>query len=205
MLSDTVKQAELQRCRDLTSQPPHYCSDCPSVGCSECDTSLFNTFASSCLHDVAGLTMMFFIPVQDYGFVKIPHCEVGASPSSVTRGRDRTGHNTDCQHLWQTGGFCCDTLWESWVGVFGLSNSTQMPRNIVNTLLWFLSNDLSYFFLFSPSILLCVAASKSHRKKHLRGRRSLAEVEGSSDGHVSQQLPSSCFAKHIIVFNLHFV
>lgn len=159
MLSDIVRQAELQRCGELTSQPPRYCSECPSVGCLKCDTSLFNTFAQSCLRDLAHPTMMFlFIPMQDYGFVKISHCEIGASPSSVTRGRDCTSHSTDCQRLRQTGGFCCDTLWESWVGVFGLSNSTQMPRNIINTYFDFCAMTfLTSFFspqVFYPLLLL---------------------------------------------------
>lgn len=82
--------------------------------------------------------MFLFIPTQDYGFVKISHCEIGAPPSPVTRGRDCTSHSTDRERLGQTGGLRCDTLWESRVGFFGLYNGAQLPRNIINTLLRFL-------------------------------------------------------------------
>lgn len=89
------------------------------------------------------------IQMQDYGFVKIPNCEIGASPSSVARGRDCTSHHADCQRFQQTGGFCCDPLWQSRVGFFGFSRSAQMPKNIINTLHWFPCIDLSYFFFLN--------------------------------------------------------
>ena len=92
--------------------------------------------------------MLLSIQIQDYGFVKIPNCEIGASPSSITRGRDCTSHHADRQHFQQTGGFCCDPLWQLRVGFFGLSHSAQMPKNIINTLFLFPCIDLSFFLSF---------------------------------------------------------
>lgn len=79
MLSDIVRQAELQRCGKLTSQPPRYCSECPSVGCLKCDTSLFNTFAQSCLRDLPTQQWCFFsflcriMVLSRYPIVKSEH------------------------------------------------------------------------------------------------------------------------------------
>ena len=103
--------------------------------------------------------MFLFLCLQDYGFVKIPYCEIGAPPSSVTRGRDCTSHNPDRKHLRQTGGFCCDTLWESRVG----SLVCLMLRNIISTFLCVLCNDLSCFLLFfsSPNVFPYVIAFKN--------------------------------------------
>lgn len=117
------------------TSPPHYCSECPSVGCSKCGMSLSNIIclALSACYGQTNNDVSFHSHTQDYGFVQVPHCEIGASPSPIARGRDCTSHSADRERLRQTGGLRCDSLWESRVSFFGLPDGAQMPRSI-NTL-----------------------------------------------------------------------
>lgn len=130
------------------------------MGCLKCDMFLLTHFVSAVCMILLAQQLFLCILTQHHVFVKIPNYEIRASPSSVTRGQDCTSCNTDCYHLQPTGGFCCDTLRESRVGFFGLSNGIQMPRILLTHYFNFYAVAFATFFFFSQSIFLFVAAFK---------------------------------------------